>query len=413
MPSAPPRSGADLTRAPSPSSTAYLLLGHGSREAAANEEFERCVGAWRARRSDGAVVAHAYVELAAPSLDEGLAGLAVAAAEVVVVPLFLFAAGHIKNDVPLALARARARFPKVRFVAASPLGVHPELARLAFERGTSVAPLEGGAGARTALVVVGRGASDPDANADFCKLVRLMGEGRGLLLSEPTFCGITKPQLADTLEHVARAQPDRIVVVPYLLFSGRLVDKLRSLLDDFTRRYPWIRATLAPTLGADARVLALLDERAEQARAGQAPLPCDTCVYRAEIPGFAEQVGGLRALLWSVRHSVTHTQAMPHAHAHRPVRKHVLVCANADCVDRGALPVLDALRRAVRRAGLQRDVRVTRTSCMGRCGEGPTLVVYPDGVWYRRVREDDVGDLVGDHIQSDRLVARIVDSIMQ
>jgi (2Fe-2S) ferredoxin len=266
--------------------------------------------------------------------------------------------------------------------------------------------------AGTALVVVGRGSGDPDANADFCKLVRLLGEGRGLLLVEPTFAGITRPLFADTLEHVARARPSRIVAVPYLLFAGRLVDRLRTQLADFAQRYPWVRAVLAPTIGADPRVLRLLDERADQARSGAAALPCDTCMYRAALPGFVEQVGGLRAMLWSVRHSLTHTQAMPHAHAHRPVRKHVLVCTNADCADRGGLGVLEEIRRGVKRAGVQRDVRVTKTSCMGRCGEGPTVVVYPDGVWYRGVRAGDAREIVDEHILGDRLVARIVDNVM-
>ena len=50
---------------------------------------------------------------------------------------------------------------------------------------------------------------------------------------------------------------------------------------------------------------------------------------------------------------------------------------------------------------------------MGRCGEGPTLVVYPDGVWYRGVHADDAEELVREHLLGDRLVARLVDNIMQ
>jgi sirohydrochlorin cobaltochelatase len=411
MPSAPARPGADLTQPPT--QLAFVVIGHGSRDPAANEDFERFVEAWRAQRDDGAVVLHAYVELAQPTLDEALEGAARRAHEVVVVPLFLFSAGHMKNDVPLALARARKRVPGVRFVAAPPLGVHPTLARLVIERASSAAPMAAELAARTALVVVGRGSSDPDANADFCKLVRLAGEGHGLLLTEPTFVGITRPQFVETLEHVARARPDRIVVVPYLLFPGRLVERLRAQVALFGERYPGTRPVVAATLGADARVLSILSERAEAARAGRQPLPCDTCLYREKLPGFAEEVGGLRAMLWSVRRSLVHAQATAHFHAHRPLKKHVFVCANADCADRGGLMVLDAMRRAVRRAGLQREVRVTKTSCMGRCGEGPALVVYPDGVWYRGVRQDDAEDIVREHIAGDRLVARIVDHVMQ
>jgi sirohydrochlorin cobaltochelatase len=67
----------------------------------------------------------------------------------------------------------------------------------------------------------------------------------------------------------------------------------------------------------------------------------------------------------------------------------------------------------VKEAGRQQDIRITRTSCMGRCGEGPTVAVYPDGIWYRAVRESDASELVSDHLLNDRLVTRLVDNIMQ
>jgi (2Fe-2S) ferredoxin len=130
------------------------------------------------------------------------------------------------------------------------------------------------------------------------------------------------------------------------------------------------------------------------------------------LPQLEANVGGLRAMLWSLRHGFTHAQAMPHVHAHKPIAKHVLVCANADCADRGSLAVVDEIRRRVKHAG-RRDIRVTRTSCMGRCGEGPTLVVYPDGIWYRNVTAGDAGELVKEHLLGDRIVARLVDNIMQ
>jgi (2Fe-2S) ferredoxin len=103
---------------------------------------------------------------------------------------------------------------------------------------------------------------------------------------------------------------------------------------------------------------------------------------------------------------------MPHVHAHKPIRKHVLVCGNADCATRGSVALLVALRRLVRDAALDHDVRITRTSCLGRCGEGPTVAVYPDGVWYRGVATADAAELVREHVVGDRLVARLVDQIV-
>ena len=389
--------------------TGILLVGHGSRDATANRELEAIVAEQRARHP-GALVAHAFLELAEPALAPALDALARRADRVVVVPLLLFAAGHVKNDLPLALDRARRAAPRVHFTIARALGVHAALVALAADRAR--AALGHDDPARAALVVVGRGASDPDANAELCKLARLVGEALGAGWVVPAFSGITTPTVDDALALAARARPARLVVLPYLLTAGRLVGRLRAQVDTARARAPWLRAELAAHLGDDPRLHDAIAERVAGALDGDRPLPCDTCQYRVPVGKVAE-VGGLRALLWSVRHGVTHTQAMPHVHAHRPVRKHVLVCGNADCATRGSVALLVALRRHVRDAALDDDVRVTRTSCLGRCGEGPTVAVYPDGVWYRGVAAADAGELVREHVVADRLVARLVDQIVQ
>ena len=145
-----------------------LIVGHGSRDHEANEEFLAFVASYRSR-GGGATVDHAYIELADPSLADALHAVASRSDEVVVVPLLLFAAGHVKNDIPIALARARKDHPAVRFHAAPALGLHGALAEVAFERATSIEAMDAARAARTALVVVGRGSSDPDGNGDFCK----------------------------------------------------------------------------------------------------------------------------------------------------------------------------------------------------------------------------------------------------
>ena len=391
---------------------AVLIVGHGSRDPAANVEFEALVAGYRNRRADLAV-SHGYVELAQPCLSQALDDAASKVDRVVTLPLFLFAAGHVKNDLPIALDGARRRFPGVRFDAGRALGVHPNLVDLAFERTEALGLTDAKAVRRTVVVVVGRGASDPDANGDFCKLVRLFGEGRGFGWVLPAFIGITRPLLPESLELLARARPDRILVVPYFLFAGTLITKIRDQVRTFCDQYPWIRTEIASHLGVHEKVLALLDERVEEARRGTAALPCDTCQYRVPVGGVTESVGGVKALLWSLRHTFTHTQAMPHTHAHRALTKHVLICGNVDCAGSGSLALLAAVRRLLKDTGRERDILVTRAGCMGRCGEGPTVAIYPDGIWYRGVHEEDAEALVREHLLGDRLVTRLVDNIMQ
>jgi len=414
MHSTPWRAGADFTQATDERSadTCVLLVGHGSRNPEANAEFESLADVYRKARAD-LDVQIGYVELARPLVSEALETAARTARRIAVVPLFLFAAGHVKNDLPLAIDEARRRFPSVQIAAAPALGVHPSLVAMAHDRAATLFADDAAVRAKTLLLVAGRGSSDPDANADFCKLVRLIGDGRGLFDVQATFMGITRPSVESSLDLIARMRPERLVVLPYLLFAGRLVERLTAQIDTFATRHPWIRASLAPHLGHDERLFALIDERARQALAGESLLPCDTCQYRTALPGLAHQVGGLRALLYSVRHTLTHSQASMPVHTHKPLKKHVLVCCNTDCVDRGSTALLAALRREVKEAGHARDIKVTRTACMGRCGEGPTVAVYPDGVWYRGVHESDAPEIVREHLLEDRLVARLVDDILQ
>ncbi len=386
-----------------------MLLGHGSREARSNLEFERVVEELRSRWHPRRVIG-AYVELAQPTLAEALGEAAAGADRVVILPCFLFAAGHIKNDLALELFRIRQSFPNVEFTPAQALGVHSALVEAAVDR---LVAATGSQAIKRAMIVVGRGSSDPDANGDFTKVVRLVSEASGLNLVLAAFVGITKPLFDDALELAARTRPEEIVVLPYFLFAGRLIDRLREQTAAFTLKHPWISTKLAPHLGMHPGLFRVLEERLIQALKGTRILPCDTCQYRVPISRVANDVGGLKALLWSVRHLVTHTQSMPHLHAHRPMRKHVLVCGNVDCAARGSIRLISAMRRLIKNLGQEQSIKITRTACMGRCGEGPTVAVYPDGIWYRGVRVEDAAELVQEHFIADRLVGRLVDGIMQ
>ncbi len=237
-----------------------VILGHGSRRLRANADFEALVARLRAR-SPQLDVGHAFIELAEPLLADGLVAAARCASRVTVLPVFLFAAGHVKDDVQAALAEASTRFPAVRFDASRALGVDPALVSMALERAGAVVPLRGDEAARTVLLVVGRGSSDPDANGDFCKLVRLLGEGGGFARAEPCFIGITGPRFEEAAARLALSRPERVVVLPYFLFEGLLVERLREKVARFAAVHPGLDVRLAPHLGADERLLDVLEAR--------------------------------------------------------------------------------------------------------------------------------------------------------
>jgi (2Fe-2S) ferredoxin/predicted O-methyltransferase YrrM len=97
-----------------------------------------------------------------------------------------------------------------------------------------------------------------------------------------------------------------------------------------------------------------------------------------------------------------------------PFRFHLFVCTQQkpegvpSCPAGGSLAVLDALDREIQARGLNRDVQLTTCGCMGLCDEGPVMVVYPPGTWYRRVQASDVSEIVGAHLRDGRPVERLI-----
>ena len=90
------------------------------------------------------------------------------------------------------------------------------------------------------------------------------------------------------------------------------------------------------------------------------------------------------------------------------VRSHILVCAGAGCVASGSLELSEALKAALREHKLNKEVTVIETGCLGPCAEGPVAVVYPDGVFYQRLKAEYAGEIVEEHLLKGRVVERFV-----
>jgi (2Fe-2S) ferredoxin/predicted O-methyltransferase YrrM len=97
-----------------------------------------------------------------------------------------------------------------------------------------------------------------------------------------------------------------------------------------------------------------------------------------------------------------------------PFRIHLFVCTQQkpegvpSCPANGSLAVLGALDREIQARGLADDVQLTTCGCMGLCEEGPVMVVYPEGVWYRRVQPSDISEIVEQHLYDGKPVDRLI-----
>ncbi|MFC7007337.1 CbiX/SirB N-terminal domain-containing protein [Halalkalicoccus salilacus] len=393
---------------------AVLLVGHGSRREESNEQVRRLAAGLEGRLE--IPVDAAFLELAEPAIDEAIATLAPTVSTVTVVQLSLFAASHVKNDVPLAIQRARGEHPGLTLNNGAHLGIHPSIVELLDDRAAGVESELGvdRANDDVAVVLCARGSSDPDANADVHKLARLLYEGRAFSRVEATFIGVTEPLLDETLHDVAKMRPDAVVVLPYMLGDGVLAGRIREGAAEFDDDYPYVDAAAGDPLGTDDRLLAVLADRWQEARSGSREMSCDTCKYKVELDGYEEDRGGARAMLRALTHQETHADrddVDEDPHVHDASEKHVAVCTNRTCAADGAPTVLERLRQTARDSE-ECDARITRSSCLGRCGDGPMVAVYPDGVWYGGVDEDDAERIVSSHLDRDRIVSDAVDQTL-
>jgi (2Fe-2S) ferredoxin len=199
-----------------------------------------------------------------------------------------------------------------------------------------------------------------------------------------------------------------------MLGDGVLTGRVRERTREFDAEYPYVDAAAGDPLGTDSRLLDVLGDRWQEARTDSVEMSCDTCKYKVELDGYEEDVGGARAMLRALTHQESHADREAvddQPHAHDAPEKHVAVCTNQTCAADGAPAVLERLRQATRDSAAC-DARVTRTSCLGRCGDGPIVAVYPDGVWYGGVAEDDADRIVSSHLDRDRIVSELVDQTL-
>lgn len=287
------------------SEPALLVVGHGSRDARGAEEFHRLISLLR-EREPTLMVEGGFIELSRPPISECVVRLVEGGArEISAVPLMLLAAGHAKNDIPATLVRERMSHPGVSFRYGRALGISPGLLALVDERISAVVPEE--EREETAVLIVGRGSSDPDANSDLAKIARLFYEGRPYPLVESAFVSLASPRVPEALERCKRLGARRVVVFSYFLFTGVLEERIREQSEEFSVANPGVEVRYAGYFGPHPSVADLVVARYREALAGDIRMNCDVCVHRVALPGFEEKVGA---------------PATPHYHPDEPGHEH-------------------------------------------------------------------------------------------
>lgn len=273
--------------------TGVMVCGHGSRDPEAITEFEQVARGIKARLP-GHEVETGYLEFARPTIRDGLDALkARGARRILAVPGMLFAASHVKNDIPWEVNSFAAANPELELRFGRELGIEPKLIRAAAER-----IAEGEAkGARriareeTLLLVVGRGTNDPDANSNISKLTRMLWEGMGFGWGETAYSGVAAPLVEPGLRRALGLGFPRIVVFPYFLFTGVLVKRIYAAVDRVAADRPEVEILKAPYLSDHPLVLDCFADRVAEIVDGEPAMNCRLCKYRTQVIGYEDEVG--------------------------------------------------------------------------------------------------------------------------
>lgn len=302
-----------------------LLVGHGSREASGNDEILAFAQQWR-ERQPGWSIEVCFIEFSEVTLSEGLRRAAVRSPRVIVVPLILNAAGHVKMDIPQAIDAARLRFPLVQFLYTPQLTACDALLSIVKRRlKTAMKTLDMPDPTTTGVILLGRGSSDRHANGEMAKMARWLMEETDHELVDVAFTGITYPRLEKAAQRQSLLGMTQIVVLPYYLFNGTLVSRIKRQVEHLKTQYPTLRFTSTNYFGFEREIFEVLEQRVRDVRsnAPAALMPCDGCKFRDFAVTHGQ--GGHHhddAAPHHHDHDHDHDHAHHDAHGHDPLHDH-------------------------------------------------------------------------------------------
>jgi sirohydrochlorin cobaltochelatase len=163
---------------------------------------------------------------------------------IIAVPGMLFAASHAKKDIPSVLTTYQEKNPKLKIKYGRELGLHPQMIsafKMRILESLGLSHVHDGDLYDTMLVVVGRGTSDTYANAEVAKLTRIVTEDLGFGWSETVYSGVTFPSVGQGLSTIVRLGYKKIVVAPYFLFTGRLINRIYNYVNLVAKEHPQIK----------------------------------------------------------------------------------------------------------------------------------------------------------------------------
>lgn len=239
---------------------AVLYVSHGSRVKEARDQAEHFLHQVH-DKVDVPLWKICFLELASPTIGEGIESLVEAGAtKVVIIPVLLLKAGHYYKDVPDELEKAKQRFPDVAFQYGEPLGVQDRIIDVLVER---IEAVETFSLKEQSVLLVGRGSRNPETKEAIETMARRIEEKKAGVGVDVCYLAACEPSFDEGLETALARKKAETIVVPYLWFTGILLQSMQEKVEKLREDPPTV--TLAPHLYDHPTMVQALADRVVEA----------------------------------------------------------------------------------------------------------------------------------------------------
>lgn len=235
---------------------AVLYICHGTRKKSGVEEAVNFVQKTM-KLVDVPIQRYCFLELAKPSILEGIDEcVKLGATTIAAVPVLLLTAVHAKIDIPEILEQAKERYETIEFRYGKPLGVQEKLVDILVERIEENSQIS----EEMEILLVGRGSSDMDAVNDTHRIAELLQQKIQVSSVSKCFLTAATPRFETVLEDKIVSGSGQIVILPYLLFTGLLMNGIEKFVQR-QRLHPNQEVVICNQLGSHRNVCELLKAR--------------------------------------------------------------------------------------------------------------------------------------------------------
>jgi len=204
---------------------AVLYVAHGSRIKAGVEEAIQFIKSSQAM-IDVPIQEICFLELVAPSMDEGITKCVErGATKIAVVPILLLTAAHANEDIPFEIEVGKIMYPDIEFTYGKAFGIHPKIVDSLYDR---IVEQQVAIAKDAQILIVGRGGSDPAVKNDLNEIAQLLANKYSFNKVSVCFLYGAEPHFDEALLQLQNAPQKQVFIIPYLLFSGVLMNGIEK-----------------------------------------------------------------------------------------------------------------------------------------------------------------------------------------